>query len=307
MINVAFLGTPKIGAAALKSLINSNRINVVVVVTNEDKAIGRKHSKLQETPVATLAIQNNIKVIKTNSINKDINKLKDFTFDYIVTCAFGQFLNDKVLALPKEKAINIHGSLLPEGRGGAPIHWAIIKGKEETGISMMEMVSKMDAGNYYDQFKIQINKNDNVDTLFEKMSNLIEEKAAIGLINIDNGLKSTKQDESKVEFWLNIKKEDAKINFNQNNISVRNQIRGLTSKPGAWTIIDNKIIKVHNSKLINRKTNKKPGTIIDVNDYGIIIATKEKCIAIFDITIEGSKRKIITSKDKEKFINSTIE
>jgi len=183
--------------------------------------------------VALLAKKNKIPIIKTNSINKDIDQLKEYDFEYMITCAFGQFLSDDVLNLPTKKALNVHGSLLPEGRGGAPIHWAIIKGKKVTGITIMEMVSKMDAGDYYSQYKIDIDKNDTTDILFEKMSALILEKTGDSIKEIDNGMKPTKKDENKVSFWMNIKKEDAKINFNQNVNDVYNQIRGLTSKPGA--------------------------------------------------------------------------
>ncbi len=122
MIKVAFLGTPSIGAASLQSLINYERIEVVVVVTTEDKAVGRSHSELKPSPVAKLAEENGLNIIKTNSINNDIDQLKAYEFDYMLTCAFGQFLSSEVLALPKKKALNIHGSLLPEGRGGAPLH-----------------------------------------------------------------------------------------------------------------------------------------------------------------------------------------
>jgi len=231
-MKAAFLGTPNIGAQALQSLINA-KIEVVAVVTLPDKKIGRSHSETQATPVALLAKKNKIPIIKTNSINKDIDQLKEYDFEYMITCAFGQFLSDDVLRLPTKKALNVHGSLLPEGRGGAPIHWAIIKGKKVTGITIMEMVSKMDAGDYYSQYKIDIDKNDTTDILFEKMSALILEKTGDSIKEIDNGMKPTKQDENKVSFWMNIKKEDAKINFNQNVNDVYNQIRGLTSKPGA--------------------------------------------------------------------------
>jgi len=122
-IKVVFLGNPNISVNALKSLHQNESIDVVSVVTYEDKAIGRSHSNLKPTPVAQYAEDNNINIIKTNSINTDVNKLKELgEFDYLLTCAFGQFLNDEVLATPSKKALNVHASLLPKGRGGAPIH-----------------------------------------------------------------------------------------------------------------------------------------------------------------------------------------
>ncbi len=297
MIKVVFLGTPEIGASALQSLINSKLIDVVTVVTIPDKAIGRSHSELKPSSVASLASLNNLPIIKTNSINNDINKLKEYEFDYILTCAFGQFLSDEVLSLPRKRALNIHGSLLPEGRGGAPIHWSIINGKKETGISIMEMVSKMDAGDYFSQYKIDINDDETTDTLFEKMSKLILEKTSLGIIEIENGKQATKQDESKVSFWMNIKKTDSRIDFvNKNSKEIDNQVRGLTSKPGSWTTIDDKIVKIHKIKINSLNDNNyEPGVIIEINKNEIIVQAKKGKISIIELTLEGSKKNIVSN------------
>ncbi len=308
MIRVAFLGTPNIGASALKSLINNSEIEVVVVVTTEDKAIGRSHSELIASPVAQLAQENGLNTIKTNSINKDIDKLSEYEFDYMLTCAFGQFLSDEVLALPKKKALNIHGSLLPEGRGGAPLHWSIIKGKEVTGISIMEMVSEMDAGDYYSQFEIEIDKNDTVDILFNKMSRLIEEKSAIGLVGVENGAIPTPQDEEKVTFWMNISKNDAKIDFNKDVQSVFDQIRGLDSKPGAWTTMNGNIVKVHSYKIAQKEPLEgEYGAILAVSDEGLLVNTAQGALFIKELTIEGKKRKVINNNDEDAFKNNKFE
>ncbi len=308
MIKVAFLGTPSIGASALQSLINNEQIEVVVAVTTEDKAVGRSHSELQETPVAKLARENNIDVIKTKSINKDIDKLKGYEFDYMLTCAFGQFLSDEVLSLPRKKPLNIHGSLLPEGRGGAPLHWSIIEGKEKTGISIMEMVSQMDAGNFYSQYEIEIKDTDTVNDLFINMSSLILEKSALGVIEVENGKQPTKQDETKVSFWMNIKKEDAKINWNKPVNEVYNQIRGLTSKPGAWTTLNGKIVKVNLSKIGTKEALEgEYGRILSVSDDGIAVNTAKGTLLIKELTIEGQKKKVISSNDEDMFINQKFE
>lgn len=304
MIKIAFFGTPNIGASALKSLLNSSQIEVVVVVTNIDKPIGRSHSKFEQSEVAKIATKNGLDIIKTSSINKEIDKLRKFEFDYIVTCAFGQFLSNDILNLPKKKSLNIHGSLLPEGRGGAPIHWSIIKGKKETGISIMEMVSKMDAGNYFLQYKINIDEDETTDDLFKKMENLIFQKTASAIIEINKGIKSIVQNEDEVSFWLNIKKDDAKIDFNFSIIDIHNKIRGLYSKPGAWANLDNKIVKINSAKKTNFKCkDNRPGLICDVTDNGLIVATKDFYIYITSITISGEKKRFITKNDKKVFLN----
>ena len=292
MIKVAFLGTPKIGARALESLIENTKIEVVVVVTVPDKAVGRSHSVLQSSPVARIAKEHNIQTIKTNSINKDFLKLKLFDFDYLLTCAFGQILSRDVLSLPGRKALNVHGSLLPEGRGGAPLHWAIINGKRETGISIMEMVEEMDAGNFYFQYKMDITDNDTVSALFDKMGDLIYEKTAMSLLEIQNGKDFTKQDESKVTFWKNIKKEDAKIDFNKPMKEVYNFIRGLEKIPGARTTLNGKVVKIHKTTLLQNvdDTSRDPGTITNISDEGISVQTKKGIINISELTFEGGKR-----------------
>jgi methionyl-tRNA formyltransferase len=122
MIKVLFFGNPEISVGALNALFDHQDIDVIGVVTNKDKAIGRSHSNFKATAVKEFALSNNINIYESNSINNDIAIIDELEFDYLITCAFGQFLSDDILSLPKKKAINIHASLLPRGRGGAPIH-----------------------------------------------------------------------------------------------------------------------------------------------------------------------------------------
>lgn len=306
MLKIIFLGTPNIGASALKSLLNSDKLDVVAVVTGNDKPTGRSHSALQESPVASLGHKYGLNVVKTDSINRDIGKIANLGADYLLTCAFGQFLSDEVLNVPNKKALNVHGSLLPEGRGGAPLHWAIINGKKETGFSMMEMVSKMDAGDYYSQSIINIREDDTVDDLFDNMSQLIEEEVADSLIEIDNGLKPIKQDESKVTFWMNVKKEDSKVSFDREGQIVYNHIRGLTSKPGAWANIDDKVIKFNKTRLASETSDTTPGTIYKIDNGGMYISTKDNSIIVKEYTISGSKRIIVDKNNSIHLINKVI-
>lgn len=291
-IKVVFLGNPTISASALKSIILNDRFDVIAVVTSPDKSIGRSHSVKKQTPVAALAESNGIKIIKTDSINTDINELINLgSFDILLTAAFGQMLSDEVLSLPSFKSLNIHGSLLPEGRGGAPLHWAIINGKKTTGVSVMEMSSEMDAGNYYTQDIIEISETETFDSLYEKMSIMFEEIVAERLISIIEGkIEPIIQDESKVSKWLNISKQDSMINFNLDSKHVYDQIRGLFSKPGAWCEFNGKKFKVNKSEINNEPlvTQYEPGTIIEVNQKGILIsAGNNTSIYLENITLSG--------------------
>ncbi len=306
-IKVLFLGNPTISVSALQSLLLNDKFEVVAAVTSCDKAVGRSHSNTEPTPVAVAAEENNIKVIKSNNINKDIDKIKELgEFDIALTTAFGQYLSNELLALPKFKALNVHGSLLPEGRGGAPIHWAIIKGKKVTGVSMMEMIDEMDAGDFYTQDEIIIDSDDTYDSLYNKMSDLIGKITADRLLSIYNrDITSQKQDESLVSKWLNITKEAAKINFDVPASDVYNQIRGLSSKPGAWCEFNNVKIKVNASRIKEIESNDifPVGKIISITQEGILVAVADKTyILLTNITLPGKK-----SNDVSNLLNGNFK
>ena len=304
-IKVLFLGTPTIAVSALKSLNESDNFEVVGVVTNEDKFFGRSRSTPKPSPVKEYAVENNLNLIQTDALNKEVDKINNIEHDYMITCAFGQFLNEEVLSLPKKKPINIHASLLPEGRGGAPIHWAIINGKKETGISYMDMVKEMDAGDYYQQYKISIDEDDNLDIVYSKLSSLIEKTAATAIKEIDEGYPPTKQDESKVTKWLNVTKEDRIINFNKPATNVHNQIRGLTSWPGAITFLDSEIVKINQTNLdYNDQVMAQqfePGKVIDVLENEILIMCNPGIIAVTNLTMPGKKPMDVSQLTKGNF------
>ncbi len=288
-IKIAFLGTPLISTYALKSILHSNDFEVVVVVTNTDQRVGRSHSTLEESDVAKLAKEKNIPVIKTDNINKDIDKLKQYHFDILLTCAFVQFLNEQVLKLPNFRSLNVHASLLPKGRGGAPIHWSIVKGEHETGVSLMEMVKEMDAGEYYHQDKVSISNEETYDSLYIKLSHLIEQTTAKNVLEVFKGKVGIKQDESKVSKWFNVTNEDALIDWNTTSKDIDLKIRGLYSKPIAYAKYNDKNIKICKGKIIDVKSIEKPGKIIKINKEGILVATADKNYLIERLIIPGKK------------------
>lgn len=298
IIKVAFFGTPQIAVSALESLFKSNKIKVEVVVTNSDQVIGRNQSEKQPSEVAQYASKNNLPLIKTSSINKEVSLLKKYSFDYLVTCAFGQILSKEVLSTSKKKAINVHASLLPKGRGGAPIHWSIIKGETETGISMMEMIEELDAGEVYMQNKVRIENADTYDSLYRKLSELIKQKTAPNLVEINNGLKGIKQNKKLVTFWPNIVPHDCKIDWNKTNEEIYNHVRGLYSKPMAHSILDGEKIKITKTKLFDEilaipMKVYQPGEIVLVQREGILVATAESYIWVRKVIIPGKKEQDI--------------
>lgn len=287
-LRVVFMGTPTFSVPVLKALIENT--NVLMVVSQPDREKDRKGNYLF-TPTKELALNNNIEVFQPTKIKEDYKKIINLKPDIIITCAYGQIIPTEILECPKYGCINVHGSLLPKLRGGAPIHHAIINGDKETGITIMYMDKLMDAGDIISQKKIPIKENDNLDTLYEKMSELGKELLMETLPNIINGTNERiKQKEDEVTFGYNITKEEEKINFNKPSINVYNLIRGLSSVPGAYCNLDNKRLKIYGSKLTNIKSKKEPGTIENITKEEIYVSTKDNLLRITDIKLEGKKR-----------------
>ena len=287
-MKIIFMGTPTIGQKVLQALIDLNN-EIVGVVCQPDRLFNKK-KQIIFSPVKELAIKNNFLILQPNNVNDIYDKINELKPDIIITCAYGQFISDKILNIPKYGSYNIHASLLPELRGGAPIHWAIINGQTQTGITIMKMVKKMDAGNYFYQAKCNIEQNDTYDSLYNKLSQL----AYDSLINnwdklINQKFKEMVQNESQATYGYNIKKEDTIINFNLNANKILNLIRGLYSKPMALWIYNDLSIKVTHAFISNQKSNLKPGTITKIDKSGIYIATKDYDIVFDEIILPNKK------------------
>ena len=198
MIKIVYMGTPEFSVLPLEELVNN--YDVEMVVTQPDKLVGRK-KEIVFSPVKEYALEKGIEVFQPTKIREDYQKIVDLKPDLIVTCAYGQIIPKELLELPKYGCINIHASLLPEYRGGAPIHKAVIDGKDKTGVTIMYMDEKMDSGDILYQKDIDITSEDNTSTMFKKLSILGKEmiKEFIPKL-INNDFTRIKQDESKVTY-----------------------------------------------------------------------------------------------------------
>ncbi len=296
-IKVAFLGNSYISTFALKALMQSSLdIEIVWVITGLDQKVGRNHSKLQPTPVATLASESNLPLVKTDSINRDFAKVSASEVDYIITCSFGQFLDGAVLNWPKIKPINIHTSLLPKGRGGAPIHWTVIEQEEVGGISIMEMVDEMDAGDIFHQAEIKLDATETMDSLYEKYCLWIENHfAQIFMEKVVKNPQPIKQDFSQVSFWKNIQKRDRYINWGQSPDQIDALIRGLYSKPMAVSIYKDQHIKITKGTTKYDKVFPmarklfKPGEIVAVLDDALVVSNGRQNYFIQKLIFPGKK------------------
>jgi len=308
-IKVVFMGTPTFAVPILDSLIKE--YNVVMVVCQPDREKDRKGNVIYP-PCKTLALENNIEVFQPQKIIEEYQKVLDKEPDIIITAAYGQIIPSAILDYPKYGCINVHGSLLPRLRGGAPIHHAIINGDKEAGVTIMYMDKKMDAGDMISKRSIEIKEDTILDDLYNELSLLGRDLLIETLPSIINGTNDRiKQKEEEVTFGFNITKEEEKIDFNNSAKDIHNRIRGLSSVPGAYSIINGKRMKIYLSEKTNTLSKKEPGVIEDINNNGILVNTKDYQILLKDIKLEGKKRCLvkdfINGIKKEDYIGVKFE
>lgn len=295
-IKVIFMGTPIFASIILDELIK--KYNVIMVVCQPDREKDRKGNIIY-SPCKKLAIENNIQVFQPLKIRDEYQKILDMNPDIIITAAYGQIIPDIVLNYPKYGAINVHGSLLPKLRGGAPIHHAIINGDKEIGVTIMYMDKRMDAGDIISQRAIPLTNDMNLDIAYKKLAIIGRDLLIETIPSIINGTNNRiHQDENEVTFGYNITKEEEKINFDDTSMNVYNKVRGLSSVPGAYAIINNKRMKVYSSTISDIKSKNLPGVIEDIRNDGIYVNTKDYIIKLTDIKLEGKKRCMV-----HEFIN----
>lgn len=287
-MKIVFMGTPIFATAILKQLIKDN-YDVVGVVSQPDKKVGRKQ-EIRMTPVKECAIENNIEVYQPISIKEGLPKIQEWNPDLIVTCAYGQMIPSEILNYPKYGSLNVHASLLPKLRGGAPIHKAIIYGENETGVSIMRMVAKMDAGDYMLQKKVTIDMKDTTATLHDKLMDCGSEaiSEAIPLLVNDKAV-FIKQEEEQATFAYNISKEEEKINPEDDVLNVYNHIRGLISWPIGYIVINNKKIKLHEISLADKSTKHKVGRLF-VDNKRLYLQCSNGTIELLYVQLEGKQK-----------------
>lgn len=272
MTKIIFLGTPEFSATVMKGLIKEG-YDIIAAVTQPDKPVGRKQ-KLQKSPVKLVAEDENIKLFQPVKLpgSPEVEELKAMNADLIVTAAYGQFLPTSFLESAKVAAINVHGSLLPKYRGGAPIQWSLLNGDKETGITIMYMVKGMDAGDIISQEKLPITREDDNGSLFEKMAIVGRELLLDTIPKILSGnIAPIAQDKDQVVFSPNISKEQEQIDFTEPAEVVFNQIRALSPDPGAWTEIDGQRTKIYQTEVVAIDSNQAVGTIFELGKKKLVI------------------------------------
>jgi methionyl-tRNA formyltransferase len=291
-MKIVFMGTPDFAVPVLRMLIEEN-YDIQAVVTQPDRPKGRKRT-LTPPPVKEEALKHSLPVLQPEKIRMDEEwqKVASLAPDLIVTAAFGQILPKGLLDVPPLGCVNVHASLLPKYRGGAPIHKAVIDGEKETGITIMYMVEALDAGDILSQSSIPISEDDSTGSLFERLSELGASLLKDTLPAIEQGTVTARpQDEKLVTYAPNITKEMEQIDWNKDAGAVFNLVRGLHPWPVAYTMVGGARLKVWWAEKADGDYDGEPGTIAAIDETGItVVAGDRKGVKLTDLQPAGKKR-----------------
>lgn len=284
------MGTPDFAVPILESLLQVN-IEIVLVVTQPDRPVGRRQT-LTPPPVKRLAKKHNLPVFQPDKMQEDYKKVLAYEPDLIITAAYGQLLPKELLEAPEFGCINVHASLLPKLRGGAPIHYAILRGKKETGVTIMYMTEKLDAGDIISREKLPIKKSDHVGILHDQLAEIGADLLIKTLPSIFNKTNERrKQNEAEVTYAPNITREQEKINWNDSHDQIYNQIRGLHPWPVAYTNFQGKPMKIWWGETVDEVLEGDIGEIVSVTEEDFtVVCGNQKGIRITDIQLAGRKR-----------------
>ncbi|HFU4203319.1 TPA: methionyl-tRNA formyltransferase [Streptococcus suis] len=292
MTKLIFMGTPAFSATVLKGILADEKYDILAVVTQPDRAVGRK-KVIQMTPVKEVALEYHLPVYQPEKLSgsQEMEELMRLGADGIVTAAFGQFLPTKLLN-SVDFAVNVHASLLPKYRGGAPIHYALINGDERAGVTIMEMVKEMDAGDMISSDSIAIEESDNVGTLFEKLAIvgrdlLLETLPAY----IADDLKPVAQNPEQVTFSPNIQPEEEVLDWNKSARQLFNQIRGMYPWPVAHTHWQGERFKIQEA--VEVEGSGPVGQVISRTKKELVVATGQGAISLKTVQPAGKPKMTI--------------
>ncbi|MER2027616.1 MAG: methionyl-tRNA formyltransferase [Solibacillus sp.] len=292
MTKIVFMGTPAFSAPILR-MLHEEGYDIAAVVTQPDRPFGRK-KVLTPPPVKEEAVQLGLPVIQPEKLrgSQELEEILALNADLVVTAAFGQILPKELLDAPRLGCINVHASLLPAYRGGAPIHQAIIDGQATTGVTIMYMAEKLDAGDIISQREIAIEDTDNTGTMFDKLSAVGRELLKETMPSIIDGTNARiPQDESLVTFARNISREQELIDWNNEARALYNQVRGLHPWPVAYTTFEGANFKVWAARVGETATNAAPGEVVKIEKDHFEVATGDGgTLALYDVQPAGKKR-----------------
>ena len=290
-MRIAFMGTPDFSVDCLKALVESKH-EVVGVFCQPDKPVGRKQ-ELTPPEVKVEALKHDLRIFQPTSLKngKGIEILEEIKPDLVVVVAYGKILPHDFLVYPKYCCINIHASILPKYRGASPIHFAVLNGDEETGVTAMQMDDGLDTGDILHIKKCPIGINDTTERMYEIMAPLGAQTLMETIEMLEKGqLNPVKQDDSLSSKVGLLSRDMSAIDWSKSAFEIHNKIRGLYSWPGASTTLGGKTLKIHSAVLSDKKANNKIGEVIDSNGKLIVACGDGNCIELKTVQLEGKKR-----------------
>lgn len=298
-MKIVFMGTPDFSVKCLTALAESKH-EVVGVFCQPDKPVGRKQ-EIKMPDVKIEALRLNLPVFQPKSLRNGAGTelLRELEPDLVVVVAYGKILPPDFLSFPKYGCINIHASILPKYRGASPIHWAVINGDSETGVTAMQMDEGLDTGDILLVNRMPIGENDTTELMYEKLA-LLGAKTLLETIEmIESGtLSPVKQDDGRATSVGLLSKELSAVDWNDTASNIHNKIRGLYSWPGASTVFNGKRLKIHSSVLSLEKGHNKPGEIVNANGKIVVCCGDNRCVELLCVQLEGKKR-----MDAKQFLN----
>ncbi len=292
MTKIVFMGTPDFSVPILQQIIQDG-YEVIGVVTQPDRPVGRK-KRLTPPPVKVEALKNGIPVFQPEKIRQqeELERILALKPDLIVTAAFGQILPKKLLEAPKFGCLNVHASLLPELRGGAPIHYAILQGKKKTGVTIMYMVEKLDAGDILTTVEVPITEEDTLGTLHDKLSAAGARLLAETLPQLLAGrLTPMRQNEKDATFAPNIKREQEKIDWTKTGEEIYNHIRGLNPWPVAFTTLNGQVVKIWQAVKVKGVKMSDAGSVIKIESDGFTVSSgNDTALKIIELQPSGKTK-----------------
>lgn len=298
-MKIVFFGTSEFSATILSELIKSKH-EIIAVVTQEDKKVGRKQI-LTPPPAKVVAESNNIPVFQFKKVRVDgVETLKSLNADVFITASYGQIISQEILDIPKYCTLNVHGSLLPKYRGASPVQWCLINGESETGITIMRTDAGIDTGDMIISEKIKIEETDNAETLFNKLALISCPLLLKALDMLENRTVNFIKQPDNFTYFPMLKKENGLINFKNSAKDIVNLVRGLYIWPNAYFYYNNKMIKIYNAESVSLNfENASVGEIVCASTKdGFIIKCGEGYLKVLELQIEGGKR-----LDYKSFLN----
>ena len=291
-MRILFMGTPDFAAVSLERLIADGH-EICGVFTQPDKP--RNRNKVTFSPVKECALAHDIPVFQPAGLRdgEALAQLKELAPELIVVAAYGRLLPDEILALPPKGCINVHSSLLPKYRGSAPIHWAVVNGDKETGVTIMDVVAELDGGDILAQVSTSIDPDETVETVHDRLAALGGELLVKTVAQIGDGtVKRVPQDPARVTYAPMLSRALSPIDWTQSARAIHNKVRGLNPWPATSTdVISGDTVKIYRSAVLDKTVSAQPGTIVAAGKEGIDIACGDgQVLRVLELQAPGSRR-----------------